>query len=97
MQRKEAVRPILVKEQEMERRHHVRRRMCKRAALEFNGGSIDCTLKDLSTTGAAVRVISPVGIPEIVTLRIFSEKRVVKVRVVWQRSDLLGLLFVAAY
>ena len=78
----------------MERRENMRRRMCKRAAVEFNGGSIDCVLKDVSPTGACVRIASPVGVPETVHLRIFSEERVYTARVVWRRSDCLGLVFV---
>lgn len=51
-----------------EHRAAQRRRMLKAATISFGGGAIDCTLRNLSETGAALEVISPVGIPDRFTL-----------------------------
>ncbi len=40
-----------------------RHRVLKAGTIEFNGGGIDCTLRNVSETGAALDVTSPVGIP----------------------------------
>ena len=40
----------------------------KAGTIEFGGGVIDCTVRNLSDSGAALDVVSPVGIPERFTL-----------------------------
>ena len=40
-----------------------RKRVLKAGTIEFGGGAIDCTVRNLSDTGAALSVESPVGIP----------------------------------
>jgi len=57
-----------------------RRRILKPGTIVFIGG-IDCTVRNISETGAALEVASPVGIPKDVTLiveagvRLFGAKR----------------------
>jgi hypothetical protein len=51
-----------------EHRSAPRRRLLKAGTIEFGGGAIDCTVRNVSNTGAALDVISPVGIPEQFTL-----------------------------
>jgi hypothetical protein len=46
-----------------EHRAAQRRRILKAASISFGGGAIDCTIRNLSETGASLDVISPVGIP----------------------------------
>lgn len=48
-----------------ERRASARRRVLKGAHIVFNGGrsTITCTVRNLSTTGALLRVESVVGVP----------------------------------
>jgi hypothetical protein len=36
----------------------------KAGKISFGGGAIDCTVRNLSETGAALEVTTPVGIPE---------------------------------
>lgn len=47
-----------------------RHKTLKSGRLAFNNGhsSIDCTIRNLSLTGAKVMVTSSVGIPDLVTL-----------------------------
>ena len=40
-----------------------RKRVLKSGTIEFGGGVIDCAVRNLSETGAALSVESPVGIP----------------------------------
>ena len=42
----------------------IRRRLLKAGTIEFGGGVIDCTVRNLSEFGAALDVVSPVGIPK---------------------------------
>jgi hypothetical protein len=48
-----------------------RYRVFKAAKIEFGGSAIDCTVRDLSTTGAALEVSSQIGIPAKFTLERF--------------------------
>jgi hypothetical protein len=43
-------------------------RVVKTARIEYGGDKIDCTLYDLSTTGAAIEVANSAIIPETFTL-----------------------------
>jgi hypothetical protein len=45
-----------------------RQRVLKAGKIEFGGGAIDCTVRNISATGAALEVTSPLGIPEQFTL-----------------------------
>jgi hypothetical protein len=67
-----------------EQRAAPRRRMFKAGTIEFGGGVIDCTLKNLSQTGAQLEVISPLYIPDRFTLFIFSDQFKRRCRVVWR-------------
>jgi len=39
-----------------------RHRVLKAGTIEFGGGAIDCTIRNMSNTGVALEVASPVGI-----------------------------------
>ena len=52
-----------------EHRRAPRRRILKRGIIGLrNGGAIDCIVRNISNTGAALDVASPVGIPRDFTL-----------------------------
>ena len=51
-----------------ERRRHYRKPVLQRAQLVFDDGTIDCALLDISDTGARVRTMKQVHIPEWVRL-----------------------------
>jgi hypothetical protein len=51
-----------------EKRTTNRNRVFKAGTIEFGGGAIDCTIRNVSSDGAALDVASPVGIPEKFTL-----------------------------
>ena len=68
----------------------------------FKGGSIifgvapaiDCTIRNISETGAALEVKSPVGIPDEFTLLIKPELLKRNCRVVWRLANRIGVHFV---
>jgi len=67
----------------------------------FKGGSImfgvaaaiDCTIRNMSQTGAALEVDSPVGIPDEFTLLIKPEFVKRNCRVAWRSAKRIGVRF----
>ena len=70
-----------------------RRRLLKTGKISFGGGTIDCTVRNLSETGAALEVNSPVGIPEHFTLVIEPNHILVPSRIVWRKDTRIGVHF----
>jgi PilZ domain len=68
-----------------------RHRVLKGAKIEFGGGAIDCTIRNLSETGAALDVTSPLGIPTEFTLVAEGVHR--PCRVVWRKEKRIGITF----
>jgi len=79
-----------------EHRTEPRRRLLKAGKIAFGGGgAFDCTVRNLSGTGAALEVISPVGIPERFTLVIEADHIHVPCRVIWRKEKRIGVHFEA--
>jgi hypothetical protein len=76
-----------------ERRAKSRQRILKAGSIEFDGGSIDCTIRNLSPVGAALDVASPVGIPRDITLNIVSRHERQHCHVVWRKEKRIGVVF----
>ena len=74
-----------------ERRIAPRRRILKAGRILFNGGGIDCTVRNISETGAALEVASPVGIPQDVILVVEADKFKRECQVVWRKEKRIGL------
>lgn len=73
-----------------------RRRLLKGGKITFGGGAaFDCTIRNLSETGAALEVISPVRIPERFTLVVEADHRHLPCRVVWRKEKRIGVHFEA--
>jgi hypothetical protein len=70
-----------------------RYRVTKAAKLEFIGGPIDCKVRDISTTGAALEVSSQIGIPESFTLVLLEDELRLPCRVVWRKDFRIGVTF----
>ncbi len=70
-----------------------RKRVLKTGTIEFDGGVIDCAVRNLSDTGAALSVESPVGIPTEFNLIVISDRVNRKCRVVWRKDCRLGITF----
>jgi hypothetical protein len=70
-----------------------RRRILKARTIELSGGGIDCTVKNLSDTGAALEVVTPLYIPDRFTLSIRSDQFKRRCHVVWRRDKRIGVVF----
>jgi hypothetical protein len=55
------------------RRNAPRRRVLKTGSIEFADTAIECTVRDISESGAALQVVSPLYIPDRFSLFIQSE------------------------
>jgi len=76
---------------EQEHRIAARHRVLKSGTIEFGGGAIDCTVRNLSETGAALDVTSPVGIPAEFTL--VTDGHHLHCRVIWRKEKRIGVTF----
>ena len=74
-----------------EHRIATRHRVLKAGTIEFGGGAIDCTVRNLSATGAALDVASPLGIPAQFTLVTDGHRR--PCHVVWRKEKRIGVTF----
>ena len=70
-----------------------RRRMFKAGTIEFGGGGVDCTVKNLSDTGAALEILSPLYIPDRFTLFVPSDQFRRRCHVVWRKERRVGIAF----
>jgi PilZ domain len=74
-----------------EHRIATRHRVLKAGSIEFGGGAIDCTVRNISDTGAALDVANQIGIPERFTL--VTDGRHLPCHVVWRRERRIGVTF----
>lgn len=70
-----------------------RKRVLKAGTIEFGGGGIDCTVRNLSDTGASVSIESLVGIPDEFNLVVASDRVSRMCRVVWRKENRIGISF----
>jgi hypothetical protein len=70
-----------------------RQRILKAGSIEFSGSTIDCVVRNISATGAAIEVASPVGIPAEFNLVISGNIAKRPCRVVWVRDNRIGVAF----
>jgi hypothetical protein len=70
-----------------------RQRTLKAGTIEFSGGTIDCVVRNISETGAALEVASPMGIPTKFNLLISGNVAKRPCRVVWIKDKRIGVAF----
>jgi hypothetical protein len=70
-----------------------RHRVLKGGTISFGGASISCTIRNLSDTGAALDVGSPVGIPQQFILIVGTDNSTRQCRVVWRKERRIGVTF----
>ena len=72
-----------------------RQRVLKSGRIVFAGGSfsIDCTIRNVSDTGARLQVPTTVAIPDKFTLVDVQTGKRRGVKVVWRKEDLIGVHF----
>lgn len=76
-----------------EHRIAARRRTLKAGSIEFAGSGIDCTVRNLSETGAALDVVTPLFIPDRFTLVVQSEHLKRPCHIVWRKEKRIGIAF----
>ena len=70
-----------------------RHRILKAATIEFGGDAIDCIVRDLSVTGAALEVSNKNGIPAKFLLVILGDGLHLPCHVVWRKEYRIGVAF----
>lgn len=78
-----------------EKRKTTRRRVLKEGKIIFADGMrvIDCTIRDLSDTGARLLIANTVGVPETFHLFEKSSGMVYPASVAWRQSSAIGVKF----
>ena len=76
-----------------EHRVAARHRVLKAGTISFGGDGIDCTVRNLSETGAALEVITPLFIPDRFTLIVPTDQLKRPCHVVWRREKRIGVAF----
>ena len=70
-----------------------RRRTLKAGTIEFGGGGIDCIVRNISETGAALEVATPLFIPDHFTLFVPSDQSKRACHIVWRKEKRIGIAF----
>jgi hypothetical protein len=70
-----------------------RQRVLKPGTIEFNGGAIDCVVRNISQTGAALEVASPMGIPNEFNLLVSGDHTSRRCQVAWRSEKRIGVAF----
>ena len=68
-------------------------RINKAAKIDHGGDKIDCIIRDLSATGAALEISNIVRIPANFTLIVPEDRLKLKCRVVWRKEFRIGVAF----
>lgn len=76
-----------------DKRRAPRRRVLKTGKILFDGAAIDCVVRNLSETGAALAVETPVGIPPRFFLLVEPDGLKRSSRVVWRNQRRIGVKF----
>jgi hypothetical protein len=71
----------------------LRRRILKTGSIESGGGVIDCIVRNLSETGAALEVVSPLFIPDRFTLIVPTDQLKRRCHIVWRKQKRIGVAF----
>jgi len=77
----------------MEQRSSHRRRVLKAGVIAFEGWTIDCTLRNISASGAGLELGGPVATPATFRLLVEADNLIRVCRVAWRRGQRLGVQF----
>jgi hypothetical protein len=76
-----------------QKRRARRARVFKAGTIEFSGQAIPCTVRNLSASGAAIEVKTPLWFPDHFTLGIASDGTRRACHIVWRDETRIGLVF----
>jgi hypothetical protein len=77
----------------VETRHYARHRVLKVGTIDSTGGAIDCTVRNLSLTGAAIEIANQQAIPDKFTLVVPRDNLRLPCHVVWRKAYRIGVQF----
>jgi hypothetical protein len=78
----------------IEKRTAPRHRVLKHGTLAFGGGGgIDCTVRNISSSGARLDIASPIGLPPTFALVIQADRFMRRCHPVWSSDDRIGVAF----
>jgi len=76
-----------------EQRAAPRTRILIAGTIAFAGRAVNCMVRNLSLSGAALDVARPAGIPEHFTLVFPADRLRMLCRVVWRKENRIGVAF----
>jgi hypothetical protein len=77
----------------VEKRAARRYRVLKGVTISFNGNGIPCTVRNLSSGGAAIDLAERAELPPSFTLMIESDQFIRRCRPVWSNERRIGVAF----
>ena len=77
----------------MERRAVPRKPVLMSGAIQFAGGAINCLVRDMTISGAALDVADPHDIPERFNLVFKADSTHIPCHVVWRQEERIGVAF----
>jgi hypothetical protein len=77
----------------IDRRATTRQRVFKSGTIEFDGKGIECIIRNVSPTGAALDVPSPAGIPHEITVNFIAQNIRQHGYIVWRKEKRVGVSF----
>jgi PilZ domain len=77
----------------IEKRATRRHRVLKGATIAFGGNDVACTVRNLSSTGAALDLASGMSLPPSFMLVIETDRIIRRCRPVWSREKRFGVAF----
>jgi hypothetical protein len=77
----------------MERRAGPRKPVLMSGAIEFAGSTINCLIRNISISGAALDVSNPLDIPERFDLVFKADGTNIPCHVIWRQEERIGVAF----
>jgi hypothetical protein len=81
------------KEMSLDKRTASRSRVLKAGTIEFDGGAVNCMVRNMSEIGAMLDVAISIGIPDHFTLALQTEGLRKYCRIVWWNEKRIGVAF----
>ena len=77
----------------MERRAGPRKPVLMSGTIQFAGNRTNCSIRDISISGAALDVTNPLDIPERFDLVFKADGTHIPCHVIWRRAEQIGVAF----
>jgi hypothetical protein len=77
----------------IEKRSAPRHKVLKGATIAFGGNGVECTVRNLSSNGAAIEVANAGGLPPSFMLVIEANQFIRRCRPVWRNDKRIGVAF----